>query len=317
MLRIEVEDSGPGISPDDMEDIFNPFVQSESGQRSQEGTGLGLSISKEFAELMEGSLTVSSDSGTGSTFTLVIPFEITELSAVEGIHATRRVIGLEPGQPVYRLLAVDDKETNRALLVKLLTPLGFEVQEAVNGQAAIEIWDNWDPHLIWMDMRMPVMDGYEATRRIKASTKGQATVIVALTASALEEDRAIILSEGCDAYMRKPFRENELFDMLHKHLGVKFIYAEGGGEMDEGLTLRGGPAGETAHLTEAAGRISALPSDLVNSLQQATILGSLDEILDVVSRIREQDPALANELAQLANDYEHDKIMDIIRESGS
>ena len=115
---------------------------------------------------------------------------------------------------------------NRKLLVRMLAPLGFEVREAANGQEAIEIWDFWEPHLIWMDMRMPVMDGYEATRRIKATTKGQATVIIALTASALEEDRVVMLSEGCDGYMRKPFREADLFDALDHHLGVRFVYQE-------------------------------------------------------------------------------------------
>ncbi|MFC2026304.1 ATP-binding protein, partial [Chloroflexota bacterium] len=286
ILHIEVEDTGPGIPPDDLEDIFNPFVQSETGQNSQEGTGLGLSISREYAELMGGTLMVSSETGVGSTFSLEIPFDTAEPSMADGVIPSRRVVGLEPGQPIYRLLAVDDKETNRALLIKLLSPLGFHVREAVNGQEAIDVWANWDPHLIWMDMRMPIMDGYEATRRIKATTKGQATVIVALTASALEEDRAIILSEGCDAYMRKPFRENELFDTLQKHLGVKFVYAEV--DIDDDQTSIGIPSGEITPLPQTADRILALSPDLVDQLQQATILGSLNEILAVITKSRKR-----------------------------
>jgi CheY-like chemotaxis protein len=124
---------------------------------------------------------------------------------------------------------VDDNAANRALLVQLFAPLGFAVREAVNGEEAIAIWQAWAPHLIWMDMRMPMMDGYEATRRIKATVQGQATVIVALTASALEEDRRLILSEGCDDYVRKPFREEALFEALQRHLGVAFVYEDEAG----------------------------------------------------------------------------------------
>ena len=136
------------------------------------------------------------------------------------------MVGLEPGQPAYRLLVVDDLEVNRKLLVKIFRPMGFEVREAANGKEALEIWEEWEPHLIWMDMRMPVMDGYETTRRIKATTRGMATIIIALTASALEEDKAVILSEGCDDYMRKPFHEEDLFDMIAKHLGVRYVYED-------------------------------------------------------------------------------------------
>ena len=134
--------------------------------------------------------------------------------------------GLEPGQPAYRLLVVDDSEVNRKLLVKIFQPLGFEVREAGDGVEALAAWEEWEPHLIWLDMRMPVMDGYETTRRIKATTRGMATVIIALTASALEEDKAVILSEGCDDYMRKPFHEEDLFDMIAKHLGVRYVYED-------------------------------------------------------------------------------------------
>jgi len=317
ILRIEVEDTGPGIPPDDLEDIFNPFVQSESGQNAQEGTGLGLSISREFAEMMGGTLTVNSDRDAGSNFILEIPFDTTDPSETDRITPSRRVVGLEPGQPVYRLLAVDDKETNRALLIKLLTPLGFEVKEAENGQEAIAVWEIWDPHLIWMDMRMPVMDGYEATRRIKATTKGQATVIVALTASALEEDRAIILSEGCDAYMRKPFREDELFDTLQKHLGAKYIYSKEAGEKGIGVPPQDEETRERRPMQEGVTNLSAIPAELIDNLHQATILGSMNEILSAITQINKIDPALANELTQLAENYEHDKILDMIRESGS
>jgi CheY-like chemotaxis protein len=218
----------------------------------------------------------------------------------------RRVIGLEPGQRAadggpYRLLIVEDTETNRRLLSKLLKPMGFETREAINGQEAIEVWEHWDPHLIWMDMRMPVMDGHEATRRIKATTKGQATVIVALTASAFEEDRKLILSGGCDDFIRKPFREAEIYDKLAKHLGVRFIYE---GAVEEEKEMMTGDA-----LTSAA--LAVLPADWVGELYQAAVQADVDLARDVVARIRERDGPLADALASLVRGFRFDIIVDL------
>jgi signal transduction histidine kinase/ActR/RegA family two-component response regulator len=318
-LRFEVEDTGPGIAPEELAAVFDPFVQTATGQQSQEGTGLGLPISRQFVRLMGGDLTVSSELGQGSIFELDVPVRVVDAAAMQAARPTRRVTGLEPGQPVYRLLVVDDKAVNRKLLVKLLTelglpPLGFEVQEAVNGQEAIEIWERWEPHLIWMDMRMPVMDGYEATRRIKATTKGQATVIVAVTASALEEDRLIILSEGCDAYLRKPVQEHDLFDALAKHLGVRFTYEEiEVGEPPPDALSHLVPQGADAKLVEG---MAALPADWVVNLREATILGDSGLILTLIDQIRGQDAGLAEALAVMAHDFDHDRILMLVQQAG-
>jgi CheY-like chemotaxis protein/anti-sigma regulatory factor (Ser/Thr protein kinase) len=312
-LALTVEDSGPGIPAEDRETIFEPFQQSAGGRQAQEGTGLGLSISRQFAQLMGGDLTVQSTLGRGSLFTLTIPCRPARAADISALEPARRVVGLEPGQPTYRLLAVDDKEVNRSLLVRLLAPLGFEVREAENGRQALEVWEAWQPHLIWMDMRMPVMDGYEATRRIKATVRGQATVVIALTASALEEDRALILSEGCDDYIRKPFREAELFGALQKHLGVRFRYDEvapaAGPVSDAALA---GPRGEVG----VAERLRALPAEWMARLEQAVTLGSVDRISAAVDEIRGRDPWLAAVLGRLADDFEHDEILALIRQSG-
>jgi signal transduction histidine kinase/DNA-binding NarL/FixJ family response regulator len=314
-LTFEIEDTGPGIAPDELETIFDPFVQATSGYDAQEGTGLGLSISQQFASLMGGEISVHSTLDKGSTFILMVPIRVQDVSALRTETITRRVIGVEPGQPTYRLLIVDDKEVNRQLMVKILSPLGFELREATNGKEAIQIWEEWEPHLIWMDMRMPVMDGYEATRKIKATTRGQATVIVALTASALEEDRVIILSEGCDAYIRKPFREEEIFGALEKHLGVRFLHEEielesliehalGSGKRLPGIRTR----------SELLQSLEGLPAKWVTELEQATILGDLGSLEAVIYKIRGKDIALANVLADLAHNFNHDGILRLIRE---
>ena len=194
----------------------------------------------------------------------------------------QRVLGLQPDQPIYRLLVAEDDETNRRLLVRLLRPLGFEVQEVVNGQEAIEVWQCWEPHLIWMDMRMPVMDGYEATRRIKAAPGGKDTVIIALTASAFEEDREKILAAGCDDFMRKPFREEEMFDLLAKHLGVRYVYEEVAAPLLSEAFDHPAWDEDDPELVE---RLAAQPDEWVSDLQQATTLGDLRQMLQLLDQI--------------------------------
>ncbi|WP_371357375.1 ATP-binding protein, partial [Hydrocoleum sp. CS-953] len=210
-IIFEVRDTGAGIAEEEMSKLFEAFAQTETGKNSQEGTGLGLPISRKFVNLMGGDITVKSQVGKGTTFKFDIEVEVVNKQDIEIQENPRHVIALQPNQPRYKILIVDDRPINRLLLIKLLQPLGFELKEATNGKEAVDIWDNWQPHLIWMDMRMPVMDGYEATQHIKGTTKGNATAIIALTASVLEEQKAIILSAGCDDFVRKPFREATIF----------------------------------------------------------------------------------------------------------
>jgi signal transduction histidine kinase/DNA-binding NarL/FixJ family response regulator/HAMP domain-containing protein len=304
VLVFEVEDTGPGISAEDLKKVFDPFVQTESGQISQEGTGLGLPISREFVHLMGGELTAKSEQGQGSLFRFDVQIEQAEASEVQLEQHARRVVGLEPDQPVYRLLVVEDRDANRELLVKLLAPLGFEVHTAVNGKEAVEISERWEPHLIWMDLRMPVMDGYEATRRIRSTTKGQATVIIALTASAFEEDRALVLSAGCDDFLRKPFREREIFDALVRHLGVRFVYDEAGAQPTSDQA-----AGAEDLLSPAA--LAVLPPDWTAEFHQAAIQADADRALELIEQIREGREPLADALANLVNNFRFDTLMDL------
>lgn len=224
-LIFTVEDTGLGIAPSEIDSIFQAFVQVEIGRQSQEGTGLGLAISQKFAQLMGGKITVSSALGQGTIFRCIIQAGIvnTELPFSQQ-QPTRQLINLDPDQPQYRILIVEDKWENRQLLIKLLEPLGFELQEAVNGEEGIKLWSTWKPHLILMDMRMPVMNGYETVKKINQELGGPASIIIALTASAWEQERNLILSVGCDDYLRKPFREQELFTKIEQHLGVSFCY---------------------------------------------------------------------------------------------
>ncbi|MCP4579102.1 MAG: response regulator, partial [Deltaproteobacteria bacterium] len=221
-LMIEVEDAGAGMTPEEARQIFEPFYQGEAGRRSHEGTGLGLAISHRFVEIMGGNMRCNSAPGKGSVFSFKVPAPAVENSEAAFSVAERRVIGLEPGQP-YRILVVEDHLHGRKLLAQLLQSAGFEVKTAGNGEEAVHIRISWRPDLIWMDIAMPVMDGLEATRRIKAGENGPKTIIIALTAHAFENEREKILAAGCDDFVRKPFKEHEIFEAMCKHLGVKYI----------------------------------------------------------------------------------------------
>ncbi|HAX80374.1 MAG TPA: histidine kinase, partial [Cyanobacteria bacterium UBA11372] len=221
-LHFEIEDTGCGIPIAEIKDLFEPFVQSKTNRGFQEGTGLGLPISRAFVRLMGGDLTlVRTAVGKGTTFAFEMQVTLAAAAAVAVTAPVRRAIALEADQPTYRLLVVEDGWENRQLLVKLLQPMGFELKEAVNGLEALDILQSWKPHLIWMDLRMPVMDGYEATQQIRASLEGEAMAIIALTAHVFKEERAAILSAGFDDCVSKPFREAELFAAMSQHLGVR------------------------------------------------------------------------------------------------
>lgn len=222
-LTVKVRDTGVGIASEELNVVGQPFVQAEAGRQSQEGIGLGLSISYQMVELMGGQIQIKSQLGQGTIVQFAVPVELAQMASFEEwsrfpVYHCQLV---EPSE--HRLLVVDDRWTNRRLMVRLLTDWGFTVQEAEHGREALEIWKRWQPHLIWMDLRMPRMDGYEATKRIKTSPQGISTVIIAMTASTFEQERAIILGSGFDGFVQKPFHEATLRDHLTRHLGVQFI----------------------------------------------------------------------------------------------
>jgi len=302
-LKFEVEDTGAGIAPEELEKLFEAFVQTQTGKDIQEGTGLGLPISQQFVQLMGGELTVRSEVGKGTTFDFNIITSAVETADVARTPSMRPVIALAPDQPTYKILVVDDKLTNRQLLVKLLQPLGFKLKEASNGQEAVQIWDAWQPNLIWMDMRMPVMDGYEATQRIKATTQGQATAIVALTASVLEEEKAVVLSAGCDDFVRKPFQEQVLLETITKHLGVRYLYAD-----DEQLFEQSVPS-PTFHLSTE--ELTAMPKAWVVNLYNASLEANSKQVSALIDEVPESKPLLAQVLTRWVRDFQFEKIADL------
>ncbi len=301
-LHFRVGDTGVGIAAAEMPKIFDAFSQAQAGKEMQEGTGLGLAISRKFVQLMGGDISVKSELGKGTTFSFYIQVKLGQKTNSKITGEYLRVLALAPGQLSYKILTVDDKYINRQLLIKLLSPLGFEVKEASNGQEAIAIWDEWEPHLIWMDMRMPVMDGYEATKYIKSTTKGNATAIIALTASVLEEERAIVLSAGCDDFVRKPFAEHTIFDALAKHLGVKYIYAETISPLLD----------DTEKIPLTSKDFICMPQEWITQLYEAALEANTNLVLQVVGEIPQTKTRLIKSLTKLTTQFKFEQILDLV-----
>lgn len=301
-LRFTIEDTGSGIAAHELPRLFDAFVQTESGIQSQEGSGLGLTISRQYVRMMGGDIRVKSEVGKGSTFVFDVQTKVASAVDVRNMPAVQRVIGLAKGQPTYRILIAEDRWENRALLWRLLEPLGFELREAANGKEAIEISAAWQPHLIFMDMRMPIMDGYAATKHIKATAeKGPSILIIALTASVFEHERMTILEQGCDDFIRKPFREEAIFEKLAQHLGVQFIY--------EGKKPLLTPSNVKSTQDLSQNVMRSLPLEWVANLYQAASMADTEETMALIHEIEAKDSHLASLLTGMVENFRFDRIM--------
>jgi PAS domain S-box-containing protein len=308
-IFFEVSDTGVGIASDEINSIFDAFFQSEIGRQSHQGTGLGLSISHQFVELMGGEITVNSTVGVGSQFKFNIEVDLTTAEAAHSYNQHQKVVKLAEDQPNYRILVVDDAWENRQLLSKLFQGVGFPVREAENGAVAVEIWQQWKPHLIWMDMRMPVMNGYKATRQIRSIQSTEKTVIIGLTASAFEQDRETVLAAGCDDFVRKPAAASVLFEKMAQYLGVRYLYAE-----DVATPINSQPTylAHKDNITDWQQQIiQVMSTEWIRQFHQATLIGRDQEMLQLIQEIPESYPSLAEFLTDLTHNFEFDKILEL------
>jgi two-component system sensor histidine kinase/response regulator len=319
-LCFAVEDTGQGIAAEEASQLFQPFGQTTSGTKATEGTGLGLAISRQYVQLMGGEIQFVSTVEQGTTFSLIIPVGlVTSTEVPHPSEQKRRVLHLAIGQVSYRILVVDDKADNRELLSQLLQQVGFETRVAGHGEEAIALWQIWQPDLIWMDMRMPIMDGYQATQWIrmeegKVNSQNQQesntctqskrrTKIIAITASAFDEQKEMILAAGCDDFVSKPFREDTIFAKIAKHLGVQYQYAMP--EMP--LTTLEQNTGFPGCLT----RIEQMSPAWITALHQAAIEVDAEAIWQLIQQIPESQPDLATGLSALVRSYDFDRILEL------
>ncbi|SEH04377.1 transporter substrate-binding domain-containing protein [Candidatus Venteria ishoeyi] len=301
-LNFEVEDSGIGIAEENLDSIFDTFVQVGNHHANVKGTGLGLTITRHYIHLLGGDIAVMSQPGKGSLFKFHIAVTLADTVDVEVYSPPSQVFKLVPEQAVPRILIVEDVQESRLLLKKLLVEAGFNVQEACNGQEALQCFEQWQPHFIWMDMRMPVMDGYEASKRIRAMPDGKETIIVALTASVFKSQKQEIIALGCDDFVRKPFREEEIFDCMAQHLNLNYVHKSKNLHPQE---TQAQTSLEPALIVSA---LAELPDNLRAKLAQALKELDVNAVLDAVHRIGESDEVLAEAIMPYANNFQYEQL---------
>jgi signal transduction histidine kinase/CheY-like chemotaxis protein len=304
LFRFEVRDTGIGISLDDQATIFEPFQQGEEGA-AKGGTGLGLTIARRQIELMGGQLAFQSEPGVGSRFFFTLPLEPAKTDvSPPSADAEPSVAHLAEGYQVKALVADDIKE-NRDVLAKLLSDVGVQVIAAENGEKALEMVRSHEPDIVFMDIRMPIMDGIEAARRILAEfgvehaaslPESGKPKIVAVSASALAHERERYLSIGFDAFLAKPFLAKQVYDCLADILHVQYEYRDAVPPIDtSGIVL---------------------PEDILLRLKEAAEFGQvteLEESLDKLRQMGEAERLLAQQLLELSRNLNMNAILDTLR----
>ncbi|MFB2881003.1 response regulator [Floridanema aerugineum] len=302
-LLFWISDTGFGIAPEELGSLFKPFVQTQAGRRSQTGTGLGLPISRQFIKFMSGDIRVKSKLGKGTTFRFYIRVGLADAGEVDNHLLSPRVIGLAPNQQKYRILVVDDQWENRLLLSECCQEVGFQVWQASNGREAIQLWQQHKPHLIWMDIRMPIMDGYQATQYIRKQPNGEQTVIIALTASVFDVKQEQAFDVGCNDFVAKPCPEAVIFEKMALHLGVRYVYETQSSLLQQHQLV--------PQLTPES--LSVLSQGLLVQLHQAAELGDDQTAKQLIEQIQEFHNPLKMALVQLVEELRLDTISDLTK----
>ena len=297
-LGIDVADTGPGIPSEELPRLFQQFEQTRTGVEAGSGTGLGLAISRGFARLMGGDITVESEPGRGSVFRVELLLALSSGADVERRTSAPRVAGLPPGHPRPRILVADDLPDNRTILAEMLGRVGCEVELAADGRQAVDVFAAWRPDLVLMDLRMPVLDGYQAIRAIRATEAGAAAPIVVVSASTFDENRAHARAVGADDFIGKPFRESELFEKVGRLLGIAWVYA----------------VEAAADSPEAAGPpvLGEIPAELRSALRAAVEKADLDRFERLAAELARTDPGSAAVLRRLAEGFQNERLLELL-----
>ncbi|MBK8594715.1 MAG: response regulator [Holophagales bacterium] len=298
-LVVDVEDTGPGIPPEELPLLFQQFEQTRTGRTTGGGTGLGLAISRAFAQLMGGDITVASRPGVGSVFSVILPVTISRSGPASKELSPHRAIGLPPGEPARRILVVDDVEANRTIVSTMLRRIGFEVENAIDGESALEVFSEWQPHLVLMDLRMPGMGGLKAIRAMRSSESGARVPIVALTASAFEEDRRQVENAGGDGFVGKPFREAELLRTIGDLLRIHYVVESPGDEAPEDSG-------------DALSDTLRIPEPILSGLRDAVVTADIEAVRSLAAELGRTDPAAANLVLDLAERFENDQLLALL-----
>ncbi len=308
LLRFSVIDSGAGIAQDELQELFVPFAQTETGRRSQMGTGLGLPISRTFANMMAGDIQVHSEVGQGSEFHCEI-----RAKRISSFHCKQQkfhhILGVAPGQPRYRMLVAEDNIYSRQLLVQLLESTGFEVEAVATGEKALARWKTWQPHMLWMDLRMPGMGGLEAAAAIKAeawqSPEYTLPTMVAVTANAFDADRTRAFAAGYDDFVAKPYAHRIIFEKIATHLEVEYLY-------EEAQSLEADNTQATDRFVLSSTALEVMPLVWRDALKQAAFSLNGRIIENLVEEIPAHHAGLKTALDSLVRDFRYDILLDLL-----
>ncbi len=300
-VRIEVEDTGCGIPQEELNRVFEAFEQTESGCRTGTGTGLGMTISRQYARFMGGDVTATSVEGKGSVFAFEFQAKKHPENKGEASAAPARVFSLATGQPLLRILVVDDRETNCDVLTRLLTDVGFKTQTAAGGMEAVAKSSEEQYDLILMDTAMPGMDGKEAIRQIRDLPGRRNVPIIMVSANVMEESRREALDAGANGFIRKPFRESEILDEIRRITGVEYVYREGGLASNARIEDHG------------LGRVLAEVSpDWIVFVKQAADAADVEHLEALISQLRPEHAELARRLRQMAEQYNYPGLISLL-----
>jgi len=305
VLRFQIEDTGIGISPERFDEIFEPFHQVADRRIQAEGTGLGLAISRNLVRMMGSELHVKSTEGQGSTSWFEVDFPVIEEIIEDEVKSYCNIIGFKSSskQTHSRILVVDDYETNRLVLKELLTSIGFEIIEAINGHEAFSKAQEAHPDLILLDLVMPEMNGVEVVRQLRKIPALRNVPVIAVSASVHEETRQESLAAGCNDFIIKPFHADSLFECLQTYLDLEWIYRESS-------------APEAGVTQEAETFPMVFPSEEeLKLLLQLVKIRSITGIQEYTVRLKELDRAFvpfASKIDELADHFAFEKIREFI-----
>ncbi|NES02717.1 MAG: GAF domain-containing protein [Okeania sp. SIO2F4] len=306
-LQFEVSDTGYGIAPEEIDKLFQAFEQTETGRKSKQGTGLGLTISQKFVQLMGGNISVSSIVGLGTKFTFNIEIQETELPKTETANPDN-IIALAPHQPEYRILIVEILEIDSILLLEILSIIGFVVQEATEINQITNIWENWQPHLILIDLEILAKSGKEAIESIKRDSNNQPPVIFALTTQTFADGASKILSTGCDELIMKPFSQIILLEKIAEYLGVSYIYENGKPENNWQIDK---PQNSLQKNYLTPEMLLAMPIEWVINLHRSALVADADLILNLAAEIPASNSDLSETLIEYVNQLKFEEITDL------
>ncbi|HWP68331.1 MAG TPA: response regulator, partial [Rectinemataceae bacterium] len=304
-LSFAVADTGSGIAPEDIDKIFQPFEQTNEG-RIKGGTGLGLPISREYCRLLGGDLLVESKAGAGSRFSFTVRADLCSPDSLFVKQERDRIIGVKSGK-LPRILVVDDRETNRDILLRMLQPLGFTVALASDGREALALTASWAPDLLLLDLVMPEMSGQDVIRVIRTDPARNNLKIIVITASALDGEKEGVLDLGANAFIRKPFREREVLDEIGSLFGLEYLR-----QADEDA----GTPHAAYSGNDLAKKLSSLPDGITTELRDSLKLGDIDRAAKIAEEISGYDADLADAIREMADNYQIGALLEMLRPTG-